>query len=92
MSTLKVSLEQSELGQLVGKRVATATCDLFAPKHRVSLLRQQGAQIVLGVSDRTVMGIMGWSNTAMAALPAHHASDPARRGPAGRRTAAVDAH
>jgi integrase len=34
--------------------------------------------LVLGVSERTVMGIMVWSSTAMAA-PFQHVTDPIRR-------------
>jgi hypothetical protein len=34
--------------------------------------------LVLGVPERTVMGIMGWSSTAMAARY-QHVTDPIRR-------------
>ncbi len=45
--------------------------------------------LVLGVPERTVMGIMGWSSTAMAALPARHRPDPATGGQPSRRPAVV---
>ena len=38
--------------------------------------------LVLGVPERTVMGIMGWSSTAMAARY-QHVTDPIRREVAG---------
>jgi integrase len=39
--------------------------------------------LVLGVPERTVMSIMGWSSTAMAARY-QHVTDPIRREVAGR--------
>jgi hypothetical protein len=46
-------------------------------------LRAPVARVILGVPDRTVMGIMGWSSTAMTARY-QHITDPIRHEVAAR--------
>lgn len=50
--------------------------------------RHTAATVLLipGVPERVAMQIMGWSSTAMAALPARDGRDPGRHGAAGRRS------
>jgi integrase len=66
-----------------GKRLLTAS----GPRDgRLHDARHTAATVLLlpGVTQRAVMGLMGWSTTAMAA---HDRSGPAGRRPADRRTA-----
>src|SRR4029453_8653641 len=55
------------------------------PDGRLPDARHTAATVllILGVPERTVMGIMGWSNSSMAARY-QHVTDPIRREVAGR--------
>lgn len=64
------------------KPPAFATRDCNAARHTAATVL-----LILGIPDRAAMAIMGWSRSAMAALPAPHHSNPRRHRWASRRLA-----